>query len=250
MQMLFLHLFRERTKARDYEERAKVFLEVFGNIALRPPTAQLVRQAAEKLRAKVVRQLSSGTVDLTAATEDDEEKVIPNVDLSKLKSRELDVLEKIFSSWKGGNINTLGDCSAREEGQALDLRTFWDFRLRQLLMDRYDVKVGELIKVYHVTTIIYTPQEGIFEMDYQLRLVARGGANISHKEYCEWRRTGNAFPWVVEVTRSGRWYRVGQYPRRELLELRSSQADQRSTTTRKTTTASLASAPTPPWFPP
>jgi hypothetical protein len=30
-------------------------------------------------------------------------------------------------------------------------------------------------------------------MDYQLRLVSRGGAGISHKEYCEWRRTGNAF---------------------------------------------------------
>ncbi len=30
-------------------------------------------------------------------------------------------------------------------------------------------------------------------MDYQLRLVDRGGASISHKEYCHWRKTGEAF---------------------------------------------------------
>ncbi len=32
-------------------------------------------------------------------------------------------------------------------------------------------------------------------MDYQLRFVDRGGANVSNKEYCEWRNTGEAFYW-------------------------------------------------------
>ena len=30
-------------------------------------------------------------------------------------------------------------------------------------------------------------------MDYQLRFVDRGGANIAHKEYCDWRSSGTAF---------------------------------------------------------
>ena len=52
---------------------------------------------------------------------------------------------------------------------------FWDSRLRALLRDRFDVR------------------EGLFEMDYQLRLVERGGAAVSHREYCHWRKTGEAF---------------------------------------------------------
>ena len=35
-------------------------------------------------------------------------------------------------------------------------------------------------------------------MDYQLRFVDRGGANISHKEYCEWRSSGMAFEFERE----------------------------------------------------
>lgn len=41
-------------------------------------------------------------------------------------------------------------------------------------------------------------KDGIFEMDYQLRLIDRGGAKISHKEYCGWRKTGLAYPRTEE----------------------------------------------------
>ncbi len=43
---------------------------------------------------------------------------------------------------------------------------------------------------------VRTPfQEGVFDLDYQLRLVDRGGAKISLKEYREWRSTGIGYNW-------------------------------------------------------
>lgn len=40
---------------------------------------------------------------------------------------------------------------------------------------------------------LFIPQEGIFDMDYQMRMVPRGGAGISNLEYSTWRSTGNAY---------------------------------------------------------
>ena len=36
-------------------------------------------------------------------------------------------------------------------------------------------------------------QDGIFDLDYKLRLVDRGGGSISNVEYKQWRNSGNAF---------------------------------------------------------
>ena len=36
-------------------------------------------------------------------------------------------------------------------------------------------------------------QDGIFDLDFKLRLVDRGGGSISNLEYNQWRNGGNAF---------------------------------------------------------
>ena len=36
-------------------------------------------------------------------------------------------------------------------------------------------------------------QDGVFDLDYRLRLVDRGGGSISNVEYKTWRGSGNAF---------------------------------------------------------
>ena len=38
----------------------------------------------------------------------------------------------------------------------------------------------------------------MFDMDYHFRLVQRGGAGISVKEYRDWRASGTAFRWDEE----------------------------------------------------
>ena len=48
-------------------------------------------------------------------------------------------------------------------------------------------------KCLHKHFILFISQEGIFDMDYQMRMVDRGGAGISNLEYKTWRSTGNAY---------------------------------------------------------
>ncbi len=59
------------------------------------------------------------------------------MDLTRFKSHEIDMLEAIFALW---SRDPSEDDEEGEEQCALD--NFWDFRLRQLLKDRFDVKVS------------------------------------------------------------------------------------------------------------
>ena len=67
---------------------------------------------------------------------------------------------------------------------------------------------GSLILIITVTTKSYDTiivilfylgifplifQDGVFDLDYRLRLVDRGGGSISNLEYKTWRGSGNAF---------------------------------------------------------
>ncbi len=61
---------------------------------------------------------------------------LANVDLSQLKSREIDMLEAIFALWSRDLL------PAEDEEEECALDKFWDFRLRQLLQDRFDVKAS------------------------------------------------------------------------------------------------------------
>ena len=40
-------------------------------------------------------------------------------------------------------------------------------------------------------------QEGVFDLDYQFKLVDRGGGNVSILEYHTWREGGNAFDFAA-----------------------------------------------------
>ncbi len=64
-------------------------------------------------------------------------------------------------------------------------------------------------------------QDGIFEMDYQLRLVSRGGANISYKEYGSWRKSGNAFKFrsEEEIKKAQKKERTGKLSEIELTSI-------------------------------
>ena len=149
-QMLFVALLKQG--------HSKAFVEILGNIVLSPKTAQILSEVSNKiLKSKILCE-----------TCDD---LLENVDLSRLKSKEKDSLAEIFKLWSKAND---------DEDLNVDMKAFWEFRLRQLMADRFDAK------------------EGIFEMDYQLRFVDRGGANVSHKEYCEWRSSGVAFDLDLE----------------------------------------------------
>lgn len=101
----------------------KVFLEIYGNINLSPKTAQILAQLSKKILDKKIFSA---------------EDYLTHVDLSKLKSKEKDVLAEIFKLWSKVK-------QENEEDQIdVDMNGFWDARLRQLMTERYDARVSRV----------------------------------------------------------------------------------------------------------
>lgn len=107
----------------EIEDTSRDFLELFGNLELRSSLAMRIRQKAKALR-RDLQALRSGE-DAHLA------KTVPNIDLSRLRHKDLDALEGIFKFW-----------SREESAVSVDVRTIWDQRLRHFLKDRYDAKVS------------------------------------------------------------------------------------------------------------
>mmetsp|Transcript_15660 Transcript_15660/g.27320 ORF Transcript_15660/g.27320 Transcript_15660/m.27320 type:complete len:475 (+) Transcript_15660:274-1698(+) len=125
--------------------RANTFLEVFGNCLVQERTSKYIGELGEKLVKFVCN---------------DEGTLRRLVDLSLLKHRDADALEKIFKSW-GDNV-------------AFDMKTLRDDRLRALHKERYDNRVG------------------LVDWDYQSGV--KPTASIIHsQQYRKWRDTGVAF---------------------------------------------------------
>ncbi|XP_013396625.1 dynein assembly factor 3, axonemal [Lingula anatina] len=91
------------------------------------------------------------------------EKKMPIIDMSSLKFKERDFLEGIFKFWRN------------KDHQIFDVSKCWDLRLRQYLGTRYDAR------------------NGVFDWDYNMKLVERGAKIIHKSEYNRWRNTGVAF---------------------------------------------------------
>ncbi|XP_022107212.1 dynein assembly factor 3, axonemal-like isoform X2 [Acanthaster planci] len=88
---------------------------------------------------------------------------LPAFDLSLLKFKERDQLEAIFKFWRGS------------DDRVFDISKCWDNRLRHYLANRYDSRVG------------------VYDWDYNMKLLDRGAGIIHKKEYSYWRETGSAF---------------------------------------------------------
>ena len=108
--------------------------------------------------ASWIRKESSRLAKLVAAR-----KNIDNVlwDLSLLKEKEIDEMEAVFLSWKN-------------EGDG-NMEEFWRGRQKKLLGERWENR------------------EGVADMDYHMKMVERGGAEVSKKDFLRWRESGTAY---------------------------------------------------------
>ena len=100
----------------------KVFLEIYGNINLSPKCAQILSQLSKTILDKKI--LIEGNDYLS------------HIDLTKLKRKEIDALGDIFKLWSKVKDED------EEEQIEVDMNAFWDDRLRQLMMERYDARVS------------------------------------------------------------------------------------------------------------
>ncbi|XP_065912826.1 dynein axonemal assembly factor 3-like [Dysidea avara] len=114
--MLFLSLCAEPPGQLGNQEKAEMFIELYGNIMLRSQALEYVIMKSNDL--------------IKCVTDDDYLKQhLPQLDISLLKFKEKDFLEGIFKFW-------------RNSDQAFDIKKMWESRVRSFLGARYDSRSG------------------------------------------------------------------------------------------------------------
>ncbi|XP_065844488.1 dynein axonemal assembly factor 3-like isoform X2 [Oscarella lobularis] len=115
--LLFLSIVLEPEDQLGLQEKAELFLELYGNLLIRQQVADYVKAKSDQF----IRLIT----DL-----DYMKRVFPLLDLSQLKFKERDVLEGVFKFWRGSTP------------AEFDASTLWDQRQRHLLKARYDSRFG------------------------------------------------------------------------------------------------------------
>lgn len=124
-QILLLSLALEKTTRCGLLDKTRRFLEVYGNMLLRPPTSRYLIAKARQLVGMITNTEYMGCL-------------LPCVSIDQTKYRERDYMENLFNFWTTGNTNQF---NANE---------LWEHRLRQSLGVRYDNRMGIYDWDYHM----------------------------------------------------------------------------------------------------
>ncbi|OXA56631.1 dynein assembly factor 3, axonemal [Folsomia candida] len=116
-QLLLIHLaFLPKDKI-GLHEKTTQFMEIFGNILIRPQTRKTIRKCAETLIKVITDDNVRG-------------EILPFVNFSDLKHRDRDMIVEILKFWSESTMT------------AEEMQTLWDKRLRHCLSSRYDSRMG------------------------------------------------------------------------------------------------------------
>lgn len=124
-QILLLSLALEKTTRCGLLDKTRRFLEVYGNMLLRPPTSRYLIAKARQLVGMISNTEYMGCL-------------LPCISIDQTKYRERDYMENLFNFWTTGNTNQF---NANE---------LWEHRLRQSLGVRYDNRMGIYDWDYHM----------------------------------------------------------------------------------------------------
>ncbi|CAK1552669.1 unnamed protein product [Leptosia nina] len=124
-QILLLSLALERTTRCGLLEKTRRFLEVYGNILLRPSTSRYLTAKARQLVNMITNPEYMSCL-------------IPSVSIDQMKYRERDYMENLFNFWTTGNTNQFNACE------------LWEHRIRHTLGVRYDNRAGVFDWDYHM----------------------------------------------------------------------------------------------------
>nr|XP_040032163.1 dynein assembly factor 3, axonemal-like [Gasterosteus aculeatus aculeatus]XP_040032164.1 dynein assembly factor 3, axonemal-like [Gasterosteus aculeatus aculeatus] len=156
-QLLLLYLALMPKESMGNNEKAEVFLEVFGNGEIRSHTEERLRRAASQLTVSVAESLETATH--------------PALNTALLKFKERDELARIFQMWTRPRPSS----SSSECAVPVSMSKAWDYRVRQHLGTRYDSK------------------KNCFDWDLSMKLYEKGCGVISKQQYARWREQGLAF---------------------------------------------------------
>ena len=153
--LLLLSLSLEHPSRRGVQEKAELFLEIFGNLFVREYTANYVQSRA----AEFIKYITD--LDQLRQTN------LNIFDFDLLKYKERDFLEGIFKFWRLRN---------QESKAYFPAEKCWEFRLRNYFGTRYDCR------------------SNAYDWDFAMKLIDRKHAAVIHKKiYAKWRDTGVAF---------------------------------------------------------
>lgn len=113
-QLLLLYIALQRETRMGLVQKTRYFMELYGNMVVRPAVANFLRYTA------------AGLVDLITNYEYMKD-IMPCVNLD-LRHKERDYLENVFKFWRGS--------------ESFDISDIWDKRVRKSLGVRYDNKKG------------------------------------------------------------------------------------------------------------
>lgn len=124
-QLLLLSLALEKTTRCGLLEKTRRYLEVYGNLLLRPSTSRYVMAKARQLVGMLTNP-------------DYMNCLLPCISIEQMKYRERDYMENLMNFWTKGNTNQFN---------AVEL---WEHRLRHSLGVRYDNRAGIYEWDYHM----------------------------------------------------------------------------------------------------
>ncbi|XP_022126392.2 dynein axonemal assembly factor 3 homolog [Pieris rapae] len=124
-QLLLLSLALERTTRCGLLEKTRRFLEVYGNLLLRPTTSRYLSGKSRQLVEMITNPEYMSCL-------------VPSVSIDQMKYRERDYMENLFNFWTTGNTNQFNACE------------LWEHRLRHSLGVRYDNRSGVFDWDYHM----------------------------------------------------------------------------------------------------
>lgn len=124
-QLLLMSMALEKTTRCGLLEKTRRYLEVYGNILLRPPTSRYVIAKARQLTGMITNP------DFMSC-------LIPCMSIEQMKYRERDYMENLLNFWTTGNTNQFNACE------------LWEHRIRHSLGVRYDTRVGVFDWDYHM----------------------------------------------------------------------------------------------------
>lgn len=124
-QLLLTSMALEKTTRCGLLEKTRRYLEVYGNLLLRPATSRYLIAKA--------RQLVGMVTNLEYMN-----SLLPCVSIEQMKYRERDYMENLLNFWTTGNTNQFNACE------------LWEHRLRYSLGTRYDHRLGVFDWDYHM----------------------------------------------------------------------------------------------------
>ncbi|XP_049867195.1 dynein axonemal assembly factor 3 homolog [Pectinophora gossypiella] len=124
-QLLLVSLALERTTRCGLLEKTRQFIEIYGNLLLRPSTSRYLIAKGRQLVGMVTNP-------------DYMNCLLPCVSIEQMKYRERDYMENLYNFWTTGNTNQFN---------AVEL---WEHRLRMSLAMRYDCRAGVFDWDYHM----------------------------------------------------------------------------------------------------